>query len=213
MEKKDEEKLRDIIKALSQNSHEEILLDLSKLEEEQFNRYLKEIVEAQKVYVSLKHNNSSDLNLLRKLKNKVAVTQTDEMNELYNKISDELVNRDQIIQQIELSNNQISLLNDNLEMLSNEVDELKRIVFEQTKENDSFVLAKKYQEICQEYYENEIERTLKLISEKCTKLIRNTYRKENYITRLEISKDFNVNIFKIKRKKISVSYQLEKSNY
>lgn len=118
------------------------MLDLSKLEEEQFNRYLKEIVEAQKVYVSLKHNNSSDLNLLRKLKNKVAVTQTDEMNELYNKISDELVNRDQIIQQIELSNNQISLLNDNLEMLSNEVDELKRIVFEQTKENDSFVLAK-----------------------------------------------------------------------
>lgn len=213
LEKKDEEKLRDIIKALSQNSHEEILLDLSKLEEEQFNRYLKEIVEAQKVYVSLKHNNSSDLNLLRKLKNKVAVTQTDEMNELYNKISDELVNRDQIIQQIELSNNQISLLNDNLEMLSNEVDELKRIVFEQTKENDSFVLAKKYQEICQEYYENEIERTLKLISEKCTKLIRNTYRKENYITRLEISKDFNVNIFKNKEKKISVSYQLEKSNY
>lgn len=201
LEKKDEEKLKDIIKVLSQNSHEEILLDLSKSDEVCFNGYLQEITEAQQVYKNLKHNNSSDLNLLKELKNKVSITQTDEMNELYDKISDELVKRDQIIQQIELSNEQIDLLNNNIEKLSDEVNELKRIVFEQTKENDSFVLAKKYQVLCQDYYEKEIARTLKLISDKCTKLIRNTYRKENYITRLEISNDFNVNIYKNKEKK------------
>lgn len=197
----EEEKVRDIISNLSKGNDKDILINLSKNEIDTFNNYIKEIKASELVYKNLKHNSSSDLNLLRELKSKVAVTQTEEMSNLYDKISDEIFNRDQIIQQIDSAQTQINSLEINIEKLVHEIEGLKKEVFEQTKENDSFVLAKKYQDLCQEYYDAELNRTIKLISKKCTNLIKNTYSKENYITKLEIMDDFSVNIFNKKEKK------------
>lgn len=197
----EEEKVKDIIFNLSKDNDDNILINLSKNEIDIFNSYVKEIKESELVYKNLKHNSSLDLNLLRELKSKVTVTQTEEMSNLYDKITDEILNRDQIMQQIDFTQTQINLLETNIEKFAHEVDGLKKEVFEQTKENDSFVLAKKYQDLCQEYYETELNRTIKMISKKCTSLIKNTYRKENYITKLDIADDFSVNIFNKKEKK------------
>lgn len=196
-----EEKIKDIISSLEKDNDNEILINFSKSEVEIFNSYINEIKKSELVYKNLRHDASSDIKVLKKLKTKVAMTQTEEMSKLYDNVVNELLNRDQIIQQIDSTQNQIDQLNDNLEKLTTEVKTLKKIVFDKTKENNSYVLAKKYQDLCQKYFNLELDRIVKLISERCTKLIRSTYRKENYITKLEISNDFSVNIFNNKEPK------------
>lgn len=190
-----------IIKNLSSNKVDSNYINLSRKEVNEFQEMLYHIESAKDEYGKLKHNDDDELTLIRNLKNKVQISQTEEMNKLYQEISFEIREKEEINEQIIQTIKKIEELEVQNKSIHLKVEELKKTVFEQTKENDSYVLAKKYQGICQKYFDDEVERITKLISSQCTKLIKKTYRKKNYITKLVINNNFEISIYSGKDKK------------
>lgn len=201
LNKRDRDYLETLLSKMNAASPKEFYLNVSKRDAHIFENYQTSIKKAIDTCKNLSRNNDENAEIIRELKNKVAISQTKEMEDIYNKVTEEIRKKENLIQDIEDTSLKITALEEEQADTQLLIDKFKKLVFEQTKNNDSYVLAKKYQEICQEYYDSEVNRLTRLISKQCTKLIIDTYRKENYITKLEISPNFVVSIFKDEEKK------------
>lgn len=201
LEEKDQEYVQLLISKINVLSPKLVYLNVTKREANIFKSYLTNIEKAVKQYKELSNDNGSDLAVIKELKNKVTISQQKEMEDIYNKITEEINQKENLTQELEDTTTKIASLEEEQKNIQEKVENLKKIVFEQTKNDNSYVLAKKYQDVCQTYYDSEIDRLTKLISKQCTKLIVETYRKENYITKLEIDTNFDVSIFKNDEKK------------
>lgn len=201
LDKKDREYVQMMVSKMNDSSPKEFYLNLSKRDAIIFENYHVNVKKAIAKYRELDNSNDEDIAVIKELKNKVVISQTKEMEDIYNKITEEVAQKENLIQDIEDTTMNITSLEEEQKNIQEQIEKYKKLVFEQTKNNDSYVLAKKYQEICQDYYDSEVNRLTRLISKQCTKLIIDTYRKENYITKLEISSNFDISIFKNDEKK------------
>ena len=75
------------------------------------------------------------------------------------------------------------------------IQDIKETVYKESKRSNSFVLANKYRDVCKQYYETELNDTVNKISIMITKLLNETYRKKNYITKVKISSDFHITAY------------------
>lgn len=63
------------------------------------------------------------------------------------------------------------------------------------KENNSYAISIKYRNICQKFYNSEVNELIDLISKNALKLLLKTYKKKNFITDLKITRTFEVELF------------------
>lgn len=167
-------------------------LNVNVMEEEQFLVDVKKIVDYQNTYDQLILNTKHNHELIHTLKSLVKNNEQKDLNNYINRI-DEISKSISNIKN-ELSNNyeKQDQLNFNIIVSREKTEKLKDEVFANAKENDSYVLAKKYINICQKFYDDSVKEITEKIGNHCTELLRNTYRKRDYITNVKIDSNFNV---------------------
>lgn len=175
-----------IIKAIvNLNKKEEDLFKESYVKLNKYNREFKKIT---------KKKDYND-EIIHELKKSIEISNTLEVQELFNLISNAINDKDQLYIEIEKTLNSAMEINNSVTDLEFKIQELKAVVYEQSKSDDSFVMAQKYLDVCQEYYDSEIERITSLVGQLSTKLLKSTYRKKDYITKIKINKDFSINAY------------------
>ncbi len=170
-------------------------LNVNVMEEEQFLGDVKRIVDYQNTYdqliLNIKHNHE----LIHTLKSLVKNNEQNDLNSYIDRIEEISKSISNI--KNELSNNyeKQDQLNFNIIVSREKTEKLKDEVFANAKENDSYVLAKKYINICQKFYDDSVKEITGKIGNHCTELLRKTYRKRDYITNVKIDSNFNVTAY------------------
>lgn len=184
-----------ILNKLKGISPETTYINLGKNEINEFNMLSSEIIKSKKVYKELIKLNQENNSYLKELKSSITITENDQMEKLHNEITKNIVENSNISKELDELIEKIEIISNQIKIVAAEIEDLKSIVFEQCKNNNAFVLAKKYQETCKTFYSKEINRITKILSEQCLTLIKNTYRKQNYISDLKITNNFDVVIY------------------
>lgn len=194
-DQEDKKHLLYLYEKMNSYNDSKIIMNTDQKSTEQFKKYFEQIEVSKEHYQTLLQSKQINLSLLKDKKKKIMITNGPEMKKLYNEILDEMNDLEYLNEQY---NEAINSLNQNYNYFNEcktKIEDYKHIVFEQTKSNDSYVVAKKYQDVCINFLDSEIKRIVDEVSKNSTELIKKTYRKKNYITKIKINHDFSVNLF------------------
>lgn len=172
-----------------------MILSLSSYEDECFKDLSGKIKSAVLKYESIMTQILNDEDLISNIRKQINTSKRDEVNETLklieiltkkkDKINDELYKTEELLKTTKVERDNMFI----------QLSELKQQVYNQYKDNDSFILANKYKDICQNYYDSELGEIVEKISVMATKVLKTTYRKKDYISKINITKDFHISAF------------------
>lgn len=172
-----------------------MILSLSSYEEERFKDLSRKIKSAVLKYESIMTQISNNEDLISNIRKQINTSKRNEVNETLklietltkkkDKIDDELYKTEELLKTKKVEHDNMFI----------QLSELKQQVYNQYKDNDSFILANKYKDICQNYYDSELGEIVEKISVMATKVLKTTYRKKDYISKINITKDFHISAF------------------
>ena len=190
-----EHRLLKEVKGKFKNISSPMILSLSSYDDECFKDLTGKIKSAALKYESIMNQILNDEDLIFKLKKQIKTSKREEVNETLklielltkknDKINDELYKTEEILKNTKVERDNIFA----------QLSELKQQVYNQYKDNDSFILANKYKDICQNFYNSELSEIIEKVSLMSTKVLKTTYRKKDYISKINISKDFHISAF------------------
>lgn len=193
LSKEDVETLRAIQNKFTNNVNE--ILSLNRNEEKQFIDLNVKIENANKDYDKIIHTQLVDENVLSNLRKKISLSKRKESNEVLEiilKLDNEC---NELLDELAQTLGSIQEKNDEIENVYLKIQDIKETVYKESKRSNSFVLANKYRDVCKQYYETELNGIVNKISTMVTKLLNETYRKKNYITKVKISSDFHITAY------------------
>lgn len=189
----DDHKLVDLLEnSISSSSSINTTINLSKNEEDLFNKFYNMRHECDKEFKRITKKKDYNEEIIKELKKSIEISNASEVQELFRGITNAIKDKEQLDIEIEKTIESKLEINEFITDLELKIPKLKAIVYEQAKSDDSFVMAQKYLDVCQDYYDSEVERITSSVSKLSTRLLKSTYRKKDYITEIKIDKDFNI---------------------
>lgn len=188
--------IRNTMDFINSRISDSFLLELTPYQEEKLSKYTSTDFEFIKEGIVSKLNSNLDTsNALIELRKKLSINENDQVKELLNDIEKTSANINNLISEINEKKNELVGIDNNVSDLKSKMELAKIRVFDKQKSNDSYVLALKYLDTCRQSYSTILAKSLKDIGELATKIVVESFRKNNFIDKIDISNDFEVSIF------------------
>ena len=177
-------------------------LNVNMLEENRFLDNVKKIDDYKNTYNEIIINKRQNKKLIHRLKSFIKINENKDLSNYINKIDE--INDDILNTKNELLINfeKQDQLNIKIKVSNEKINHLREEVFANVKENNSYVLAKKYINVCQKFYDDSVRQITERIGDYCTQLLHNTYRKKDYITNVKVDSNFNITAYSGKKIKL-----------
>lgn len=182
-------------KAKFQDNSASMILSLSSSEDDRFKDLNRKIKDAVSKYELIKTQILNDEDLISNTRKQINTSKREEVNERLKSIELLTKKKNEIIDELYKTEELLKTKKMERDNMFIQLSELKQQVYNQYKDNDSFILANKYKDICQNYYDFELAEIIEKISVMAIKVLKTTYRKKDYISKININKDFHISAF------------------
>lgn len=163
--------------------------------EKQFELFIERLSDHKQMYSRIVNEYEDNNDLLKSLRAKKMISESKIASELVSKINQKVIEKNKIEEQIFECKQDYNVEEKKYNLNNLKLNELKETVNKQMKENNSYAISIKYRNICQKFYNSEVNELIDLISKNALKLLLKTYKKKNFITDLKITRTFEVELF------------------
>ena len=163
--------------------------------EKQFELFIERLSDHKQMYSRIVNEYEDNNDLLKSLRAKKMISESKIASELVSKINQKVIEKNKIEEQIFECKQEYNVKEKKYNLNNLKLNELKETVNKQMKENNSYAISIKYRNICQKFYNSEVNELIDLISKNALKLLLKTYKKKNFITDLKITRTFEVELF------------------